>query len=293
MAHGFCPAAGRGYLMSSLQQGQGYEAMRDFWRSHWSATKFEEEYQTNFYPRRQEEFEAILKHLPQNELIVEAGCSFGHVAEYFRELGYRVIGLDYVFDSLAAGHAHAPALTLTQGDIHSLPFADNSIGGYLSFGVLEHFEFGPLPALREAFRVLKPGGVIALTMPVPTPLVHEWIPKLRPWLSLDPLRRNNHLRRAFGKERLAAESNSNGNGFYEKPYSHTKVKEVLESSGFKVVLQMPIYHSFWLWLASGMFRERDSYYKPNKRAEILAAWLKHVLPWSTAFMGLAIGTKPS
>lgn len=270
-----------------------YDAMREFWESHWSATKFAEEYQTNFYPRRQEEFKAIISQLPRNELVLEAGCSFGHVAEYFRELGYRVVGLDYVFDALSMGRQEAPALELTQGDIHALPFADNSLGGYLSFGVLEHFEFGPMPALREAFRVLKPNGVIAVTMPVPTPLVREWIPRLRPWLSLDPLRRNRYLRRAFGKQPLANDLDGHENGFYERPYSRTEVREFLEAAGFNVVLQMPIYHSFWLWLVGGVFREQGSYYKPNRRAEVLAARLKNLLPWSTAFMGLAIGTKPS
>ena len=139
----------------SLSNEASYDAMHGFWQSHWSATEFEKEYQTNFYPRRQEEFKAIINQLPGGELVLEAGCSFGHVAEYFRELGYRVVGLDYVFDSLGVGHQKAPKLTLTQGDIHALPFRNNSVGAYLSFGVLEHFEFGPMPALREAFRVLK------------------------------------------------------------------------------------------------------------------------------------------
>jgi SAM-dependent methyltransferase len=278
--------------VEQLNHASSYDSMRDFWQSHWSATKFQEEYQTNFYPRRQEEFDAIIKHLSKSELVVEAGCSFGHVAEYFRKLGYRVIGLDYVFDSLAAGHANAPVLALAQGDIHSLPFADNSIGGYLSFGVLEHFQFGPQPALREAYRVLSPGGVIAVTMPVPTPLVREWIPKLRPWLSLNPLRRNNHLRRAFGKEVLTPEPAFDGNGFYERPYSQTEVRDVLEASGFRVLLQMPIYHSFWLWLASGVFREPAGYYKSNKRAESIAKFLKKTFPWHTAFFSLTICEKP-
>lgn len=270
-----------------------YDVMKRFWGSHWSGTKFDEEYQTNFYARRQEEFEAITRHLPRTELVLEAGCSFGHVAEYFRALGYRIVGLDYVFDSLAAGRVKAPKLSFTQGDIHSLPFSDDSLGGYLSFGVLEHFEFGPMPALREAFRVLKPGGVIAVTMPVPTPLVRKWIPQLRPWLSLDPLRRNNQLRSVFGKEPLDTDHEAHTNGFYEQPYSRSEVREFLEAAGFKVVLQMPIYHSFWLWLASGIFREPNSYYKPTQRAEVLALRLKRLLPWSTAFMGLAIGTKPA
>jgi SAM-dependent methyltransferase len=270
----------------------GYDAMRQFWGQHWSDTHYANEYATNLYPRRQEEFQAIMQHLPGTGLVLEAGCSFGHVAEYFRELGYQVIGLDYVFDSLAVGRQKAPELTLTQGDIHALPFRDNSVGAYLSFGVLEHFDFGPMPALREAYRVLKPGGVIAVTMPVPTALVREWIPKLRPWLSLDSLRRSKHLRRAFGKEALTAKPTSHENGFYERPYSHTEVRDVLEASGFRVVLQMPIYHSFWLWLASGVFREPASYYKSNKRAERIAKLLKKMFPWHTAFFGLAIGEKP-
>jgi len=270
-----------------------YGAMRKFWEKRWSDSHFAQEYATNLYPRRQEEFNAIRHYLPESGLVLEAGCSFGHVAEYFRQLGYSVVGLDYVFDSLATGRTNAPKLALAQGDIHALPFEDNSLGGYLSFGVLEHFELGPMPALREAFRVLKPGGVIALTMPVPTPLVREWIPRLRPWLSLNPVRRNGHLRRAFGKEPLGREKKQPQNGFYEKPYSAQEVRRFLLDSGFEVVLQMPIYHSFWLWLASGVFRESESYYKPNRRAEVLAKRLKRVLPWSTAFMGLAIATKPN
>lgn len=279
--------------MCSVQKPISDDSMRKFWEGHWSATRFEEEYQTNFYPRRQEEFQAIINQLSRNELILEAGCSFGHVAEYFRRLGYSVVGLDYVFRSLVAGHSSAPSLDLTQGDIHALPFADESLGGYLSFGVLEHFEFGPMPALREAFRVLKPSGVIAITMPLPTPLVREWIPRLTPCFSLDPLRRNRHVRRAFGKEALPNDLDGRENGFYERPYSRTEVREFLEAAGFNIVLQMPIYHSFWLWLLSEVFREQGSYYKPNKGAEILARRLKSLLPWSTAFMGLAIGKKPS
>ncbi len=266
--------------------------MREFWTQHWLNTHYAKEFAANFYPRRQEEFSAIMRYLPRDEQILEAGCSFGHVAEYLRRLGYQVVGLDYVFDSLALGRIQAQKLTLTQGDIHALPFSDNSLGAYLSFGVLEHFEFGPMPALREAFRVLKPGGVIALTMPVPTLLVRQWIPRMRPWLSLDPLRRNTQLRRLFGKEPLA-KSNGNGCGeFYERPYGPTEVRAFLDEAGFRVILQMPIYHSFWWWLIGGAFRKKDSYYKSNKMGEAIARFSKNLFPWSTAFMGLAIGVKP-
>jgi len=43
------------------------------------------------------------------------------------------------------------------GDIHDLPFADNSIDAIICIAVLEHVE-EPQKAVREMYRVLKPGG---------------------------------------------------------------------------------------------------------------------------------------
>lgn len=269
-----------------------YDSMREYWVNNWSRTSYANEYAANLYPRRQEEFRAIMEYLPRNGLVIEAGCSFGHVAAYFQEQGYEILGLDYAADALAVGRESAPKLRLVQGDIHALPLPNDSIAGYLSFGVLEHFDFGPMPALKEAFRVLKPGAVIAVTMPLPSPLVREWLPRLRPWLTLDPLRRNALLRKAFRKAPADHKPENGDNGFYEQPYSPSEVRAFLEKSGFRVLRQMPIYHSYWLWLTSKVFRERDGYHEPNERAERFARLLKRVSPWSTAFFSLAIAEKP-
>jgi ubiquinone/menaquinone biosynthesis C-methylase UbiE len=51
------------------------------------------------------------------------------------------------------------------GDVTKLPYNDNSISGYLSFGVIEHFIEGLQKALNEAFRVLRPGGIAIITTP--------------------------------------------------------------------------------------------------------------------------------
>ncbi len=266
-----------------------YKAMREFWEGHWSDTQFTNEYATNFYPRRQEEFQTISKFLSREGPVLEAGCSFGHVADYFSKQGYRVIGLDYAQDALRIGRSHLPDMPLIQGDIHSLPFPDNSLGGYLSFGVLEHFEFGPIPALQEAYRVLRPGGIVAITMPLPTPLVREWIPGAKRWLRLEPLRSNTLLRRISGKS--PRELKNAISTFYEQPYSKGKVRAFLESAGFHVLHQRPIYHSFWFYLVGKPFRVVSAYYKENAMAEQLGRVAKKTLPWSTAFFSLAIGQK--
>jgi SAM-dependent methyltransferase len=50
------------------------------------------------------------------------------------------------------------------GDIHNLPFADNSIDAIICLAVLEHVE-DPVKACKEMHRTLKPGGYALLYVP--------------------------------------------------------------------------------------------------------------------------------
>lgn len=52
----------------------------------------------------------------------------------------------------------------TRGDLLHLPFQDNSFDGVLLTEVLEHCE-DPREGVREAYRVLKPGGLALVTSP--------------------------------------------------------------------------------------------------------------------------------
>lgn len=50
------------------------------------------------------------------------------------------------------------------GDIHNLPFEDNSVDAIICIAVLEHVE-EPQKAVREMYRVLKPGGYCYIYAP--------------------------------------------------------------------------------------------------------------------------------
>ena len=60
------------------------------------------------------------------------------------------------------------------GDIHNLSFADNSIGTVVALETLEHVA-DPIRALEEMYRVLKPGGVLAISSLMFFPIhAHPW-----------------------------------------------------------------------------------------------------------------------
>ncbi|NUQ57086.1 MAG: class I SAM-dependent methyltransferase [Candidatus Paceibacter sp.] len=50
------------------------------------------------------------------------------------------------------------------GDIHNMPFADNSVDAIICMAVFEHIE-DPLTAAKELYRVLKPGGYCLFQAP--------------------------------------------------------------------------------------------------------------------------------
>lgn len=145
-----------------------YEATRRAWADIWERTDIARELGTREYARARHIRERFVPHLPRAEPILEAGCGLGVELLGLAADGYHVVGVDYVTTSVQRLKAHRADLRLAASDIHALPFQSDAMGAYLSFGVLEHFDFGPGPGLREAYRVLKPGGVLVLTVPAPS-----------------------------------------------------------------------------------------------------------------------------
>jgi ubiquinone/menaquinone biosynthesis C-methylase UbiE len=100
-----------------------------------------------------------------SDRILDLGCGTGIVARVLRErLGgaARITGVDVSAPMIARARAVAPELDFREGDAMALPFADHAFDRVLSQQMLQ-FVPDPARALREARRVLAPGGRLVLS----------------------------------------------------------------------------------------------------------------------------------
>ena len=246
-----------------------YDSTRRAWEDIWDEASIEAELEAAAYARSQATLNAYLPFLDQADLHLEAGSGLSAIVIELRQRGYAVQGLDYAVNALLASRRYDGSLPLAAGDVHHLPYRDNCFGSYLSFGVLEHFEEGMLPALREAHRVLKPGGILVLTIPYP-----NLINRLVQW------------RRKLTGAGLLTDAD-----FYESTYTREQLHNAVTRAGFQVELSQPTSHSFTLWQLGGPFRE-PGYYRTSALAEMLGALLKRLLPWPFNFSTLIVARKP-
>lgn len=112
---------------------------------------------------------AFARWLPPGGRVLEAGCGFGYWVSILSERGYRAIGLDTSAVALRMGRERLRDVDLLLGNILRMPFPEGTFDGVVSLGVVEHFEEGPDAALSELRRVLRPGGMLLLSVPYVSP----------------------------------------------------------------------------------------------------------------------------
>lgn len=103
-----------------------------------------------------------------DKVILDCACGRGFYLNMFRYVsGCKLVGLELdpeIIQMAQRNVGHLPDITLTRGNIYALPFPDNSFDGVILSEILEHVD-DDVAGLREVLRVLKPGGVAAITVP--------------------------------------------------------------------------------------------------------------------------------
>jgi len=95
---------------------------------------------------------------------LDVGCGLGVFPSFLSDYGFQVTAVDYVPEMIEAARKRmrGKSIQFAVADIYFLPFPDNSFDFVTCFGVFQNLG-KPTDALKEMFRVLKPGGVMAMT----------------------------------------------------------------------------------------------------------------------------------
>ena len=140
-----------------------------------SDVEMRQEYQGR-YPRRfppaliatvrREMMHAMLDRLRRRAApgrLLDVGCGGGHFMAAAVECHWRPIGADLSHAACAAAR-RTTGRPAVEADAAALPFRDGTLDAISLVSVLDHTT-QPLAALREAARVLRPGGVLVVRVP--------------------------------------------------------------------------------------------------------------------------------
>lgn len=103
----------------------------------------------------------VMRMLPKGGFLLDLGCGTGLFVERYVEEGGRAVGLDISPGMVRHGRQRCPESEFCVGTAEVLPFQDATFDALAS---LLAFSYVPDPEamLAESYRVLKPGGRIAI-----------------------------------------------------------------------------------------------------------------------------------
>ena len=143
------------------------------------------------YTRRTAENSAafLLPRLRADAAVLDVGCGPGTITVGLARRAGRVVGVDMSEDMAQAARDYAATerianVTFEVGSAYELPFDDGSFDVVYAHQVLQHLA-EPIRALREARRVLRPGGLVAARDSDYATMIHAPVePAIERWLDL-------------------------------------------------------------------------------------------------------------
>ena len=131
---------------------------------------------------------SLTKKVPVGSMILDLGSGRGLWAFQLGEMGYKVIGIDYVKDIVDKQNEEVKnrhlegKVAFVEGDALDIPFQDVSYDAVTDWGLMQHLASADWDAYKkEILRVLKPGGYFLMVVfSKETTLFRNFNPKISP-----------------------------------------------------------------------------------------------------------------
>lgn len=116
----------------------------------------------NDYPSKLCAYLFQIFNLQKGMKMLEPGCGRSEFLQNFKNLGLEVVGLD--ISDEAKNYDHNFEIKVCDVENEKLPFKDNTFDVIYSKSFIEHLYY-PERYLSEAYRILKPGGLLITLVP--------------------------------------------------------------------------------------------------------------------------------
>lgn len=105
----------------------------------------------------------LRRNVRRSARVLEVGCGLGFFGRRLQK-EFTYVGFDISIDALTYARVLNHLSTSVSGEAGALPFRDHSFDALVAFDLVEHL-MDPLLFFGEAWRVLKPDGIVVVTTP--------------------------------------------------------------------------------------------------------------------------------
>ena len=163
-------------------------------------------------------------HLSKGGRILDAGCGIGILSLIHPDPHCTIIGIDSAIQQITKARELSPGHTFEVASLDKVPYPDQTFDGYAAISSAELFPGGLEPVVREAYRLLKPGGRFFMASP-----------RLQPDFFLTRRRTITFTMGSLDVVKVTAPPHPFPERGYGYWYSAGEIREIVKQTGFKTI----------------------------------------------------------